>query len=161
MSVKEKNLFLYLCIASTVAFLLCGYSLIQCFAFEGEGIELGSHVLEISYLFLHLILCAIIFYLSFRAMKFSSFFIKNVMFDENGYPSKGKWITVGVFFAISLAIFVYSLWQTITMNLPLANELGKIVWHDIMNATCVISFLLSAFLIYPTFPYNKSNKNAE
>ncbi len=161
MKLAEKNLFLGLCIASGISFLLCGYSLISCFALDsGEG--LGSHVLEISYLFLHLILCAIIFYLSFRAMKFGSFFIKNVVFDENGYPYKGKRIALIVIDVLLLGVFVYSLIQGITMSLPLSAELSKIVWHDIMNASFILVCILLSFILYSFFiPYSRDNRHAE
>ena len=157
---KEKDLFLLLAIGSVISFILCGYSLIVCFAFDGS-VGLGSHVLEISYLFLHLILCAIIFYLAFRAMKFGSFFVKNVMFDGDGYPIKSKRIIFGVLAGLLFAIFVYSFIQGILMNLPLATELGKIVWHDIMNASFLLSVILLIFVIYPIFPYSNDNRHAE
>ena len=158
---KEKNIFLGLCVGVVISFLLCGYSLITCFAFD-DTTGLGSHILEISYLFLHLVLCGILFYFSFRAMKFGSFFIKNVTYDENGDPYKSKRITFIVLDSIFVIIFVYSIIQCFTMTLPLAVELGKIVWHDIMNATFLASIIFATFILYPLYvPYDRNNKKFE
>ena len=160
MKLKEKDLFLFLCIGSVASFLLCGYSLISCFALADTSEGLGSHILEISYLFMHLIVCAIIFYLAFRAMKFGSFFVKNVMFDGNGQPVNSKRIVFGVLSGLLFIIFIYSFIQGITMSLPLAAEIGKVVWHDIMNASFILSIIFIVFVIYPIFPYNNDNRHA-
>ena len=158
---KEKKIFLSLVILTIVSFLLCGYSLISCLAFSGNEEELGSHILEISYLFMHLILCAIIVYLSFRAMKFGSFFVKNVVFDANGYPSKGRRILFIVLGSLFFLLFIYSFIQAVWMRLPLASEIGLVVWHDIMNGSFLALCIFIIFLIYPIVPYKKDNKHAE
>lgn len=158
---KEKNLFLGLIIASGASFALCGYSLITCFVFEGGEGELGSHILEISYLFMHLILCAIVFYLGFRAMKYGSFFIKNNVYSFDGYVYKKRRVVYIIFATLSLAVFVYSFIQCITMSLPLAVQLGKVVWHDLMNAFFMIFIILLTFILYSLVPYKHSNKHAE
>ena len=158
---KEKTLFTIYCVAIGVSFLLCGYSLIDCFALTPNPDELGSHYLEIAYLFMHLIVCGILFYLSFRALRLGSFFIKNNVFDFDGNLFKKKWIIYIVFASLFFAIFVYSFVQVITMKLPLAVQLGEIIWHDIMNATFLIFIILLMFVLYRLVPFKRSNKHAE
>ena len=158
---KEKNLFKLLCVGTTISFLVCGYSLVMCFAFEGSDGELGSHILEIMYLFMHLIICAIIFYLGFRAVRFGSFFIKNNVYDYEGVVYKKRWIVYIVLDSLFLALFTYSFIQAISMKLPLAKELGKVVWHDLMNASFLLFFIFLVFVLYPLVPYNHDNKHAE
>ncbi len=158
---KEKNIFIGLVVGTTISFLLSGYSLISCLAFNGNEEELGSHILEISYLFLHLILCAIVVYLSFRAMRFGSFFVKNVVFDDNGYPSKGRRILFIVLESLFFLVFIYSFIQSFFMILPLAKELGLVVWHDIMNGSFLALIIFLIFLIYPIVPFKKDNKYAQ
>lgn len=158
---KEKTLFTIYCIAIGVSFLLCGYSLIDCFALTPNPDELGSHYLEIAYLFMHLIVCGILFYLSFRALRLGSFFIKNNVFDFDGKLFKKKWVVYIVFASLFFAIFVYSFVQAITMKLPLAVQLGEIIWHDIMNAAFLISVSLLMFVLYRLVPFKRSNKHAE
>ena len=158
---KEKTLFTIYCIAIGVSFILCGYSLIDCFALTPNPDELGSHYLEIAYLFMHLIVCGILFYLSFRALRLGSFFIKNNVFDFDGKLFKKKWITYIIFASLFFVIFVYSFVQVITMKLPLAVQLGEIIWHDIMNAAFLISISLLMFVLYRLVPFKRSNKHAE
>ena len=158
---KEKTLFTIFCIAIGASFLLCGYSLIMCFALTPDPEGVASHYLEISYLFMHLIVCGILFYLSFRALRLGSFFIKNNVFDFDGNVYKKKWITFIVFDSLFFAIFVYSFIQCITMKLPLAVQLGEIIWHDIMNTAFLISVSLLMFVLYRLVPFKRSNKHAE
>ena len=158
---KESTLFKILCIGTIVSFLLCGYSLIMCFALVPDESEIGSHYLEISYLFMHLIICAIIFYLAFRAMRFGSFFIKNNMYDYDGNVYKKKFIVFIVLDVICFLVFIYSFVQGITMALPLATQLGEVIWHDLMNAFFLLGVILLTFVLYPKVPYKHSNKHAE
>ena len=160
MLLKEKNLFVGLCIGTIISFILCGYSLISCFVFSDET-GLGSHILEISYLFLHLILCAIVFYLAFRAIRFGSFFIKNVVYDENGKVYKSKKVGFIITSIVFLVIFIYSMIQAFTMSLPLATELGKVVWHDLMNGFFLLTVIFTLFVLYTFVPYNRDNKKFE
>ena len=161
MQEKEKKIFIGLCVGSVLSFLLCGYSLIACFATESSGPELGTYILEVSYLFLHLIFCAIVFYLSLRAVRVGSFFVKNVIYRVDGIVYKNRRIVLSIFCGLFFAIFVYAFIQGILMTLPLANELGKVVWHDIMNGTFLLSIVFFIIVIYPIVPYTSNNKHAE
>lgn len=156
---KEKNIFIGLCVGSIVSFLLCGYSLIYCFAMERAD-TLGSYILGVAYLFLHLIFCSIIFYVSFRATKLGSFFVKNLVYDAKGNVIKSKKILFIILSVIFFAVFVYSFIQGITMSLPLANVMAKVVWHAIMNAMFMATIIFMVFIIYPIVPYYSDNKHA-
>lgn len=158
---KEKTLFSVLCTATVISFLLCGYSLISCFVYESDGGGLASHILEISYLFIHLIICAIIFYLAFRAIKMGSFFIKNLIYEYDGSIKKKNWIIYIVLDSIFFLFFIYSAIESFSMALPLANEIGKIVWNDLMNASFLLFSIFLAFVLYVKVPFVRSNKNAE
>ena len=117
-----------------------------------EG-DLGSYILEVSYLFLHLIAVALLFYLSFRAMKLGSFFIRNIMFDDRGYVYKRRRyfnLILGIIFSL---LFIYSLLQVIGLNLPLYVELGEVVWHDVMNGFLLISMICFVIFAYSFIPW--------
>ncbi len=157
---KTKSFFLGLCIATVISFFLAGYSLIVCFVYGPvDENSAGSHFLEISYLFIHIIACGILFYLFFRAMKFGSFFIENVTLDEEKNPYKGKRILFIVLSVIFLFIAVYSTMQISGMNLPLSSELGYVIWHDLMNAMYLLTIIFASFVIYP-FMYDKNSAKA-
>ena len=157
---KTKALFIGLCAATVLSFLLAGYSLIVCFVYGpvDEG-STGSHFLELSYLFLHLIACGILFYLFFRATRLGSFFIENVVLDEDKNPFKGKRICFIALSVLFLFVAVYSTLQVAGLNLPLYVEFGYVIWHDLMNAMYLLTFIFVSFIIYP-FVYDKTSSKA-
>ena len=149
---KEKTIFIIQAIELGLSFLLCGYSLIMCFAM-GTNEEVGSYILEVSYLFLHLIAVAMIFYLSLRAVKFGSFFIRNVMFDSQGYISKPKKVISLVLSILFLGLGIYSILQISGLSLPLSGVISFVVWHDLMNGFILLSMISLSFYLYSFVPY--------
>ena len=149
---KEKKIFTVFCTGVTLSFLLCGYSLVMCFVYGTVG-GLGTYILEISYLFLHLFATALLFYLGFRAIKLGSFFTRSLMFDDEGMLIKWKkWL----FLALSILFFllgVYSILQIAGLNLPLSAQIGVVVWHDLMNGFILLSIVFITFFLYSFVPW--------
>ena len=149
---KEKKIFTVFCIGVTLSFLLCGYSLVMCFVYGTVG-GLGTYILEISYLFLHLFATALLFYLGFRAIKLGSFFTRSLMFDDEGMLIKWKkWL----FLSLSILFFllgVYSILQIAGLNLPLSAQIGVVVWHDLMNGFILLSIVFITFFLYSFVPW--------
>ena len=148
---KDKNLFIGLCIAMVASFLLCGYSLIRCFVIGFDNEDVASSLFEISYLFIHLIIVAIIFYLSFRAIKQKSFFISNLMVGPNQEKYVKKQIVFGVLAFLFLSITVYATLNVFGLKLPLHDFMGHIIWHDLMNGGLLFTIIFTSFAIYPFY----------
>ena len=148
---KEAKLFLAMLIFLGLSFLLCGYSLVMCFVYGMDGDAIGTSILEIAYLFLHLVAVAILFYLFFRAMKFESFFVRGLMVDQNGVRYVKKQAIFAVFAFLFLLLSIYATLEVFGANLPLYDFFGMTIWHDLMNAGYLITALFLLFFLYPFF----------
>ncbi len=157
---KEAKLFVGFCIGLGLSFLLCGFSLIRCFVFGFKGDEIMSDILEITYLFMHLIIVAIIFYFAFRAIKFGSFFINNLTVDQYGNKYLKKHITFIVLSVLFLGLSIYATLAVIGLKVPLYDLMGLIIWHDLMNAGYLLTMIFVSFVIYP-YVNEKRIANAE
>ena len=146
---KTQNLFLAMCIVLVALFLLCGYSLIKCFVIGYDGDDVMSHIFEISYLFIHLIVVAIIFYLSFKAYKTKSIFIDNLTVDQNGYKYPKKHIVFIVLAALFFILGIYATLAAFGLKMPLYNVMGHVIWHDLMNGCLLLTLIFLSFVIYP------------
>ena len=146
---KDSLLFLIMAIVMVLSFLLCGYSLIRVFVIGYEGEDIGSHIFEISYLFVHLIVVAILFYLYFRAYKFGSFFTKGLTVDQNGVKYHKKHIVFAIIGSLLVLIAIYSTLQIIGLKFPLYDFMGEVIWHDLMNGCYLLSVIFISFFIYP------------
>ena len=103
---KGKALFLGFLIVLVGLFGLCGFSLIKCFVY-GTAEEGESNVLEIIYLFLHLIMIAIVFYLTFRAFRIKSSIIRLMMLDDNEKKTAKTLIISGILSGLFYTIGSY------------------------------------------------------
>ena len=145
-----------------LSFLLCGYSLVMCFVYGMDGDAIGTSILEIAYLFLHLVAVAILFYLFFRAMKFGSFFVRGLTVDPNGVKYKGKQITFAVLGVLFLGLSIYAALQVFGLKLPLYEFMGLTIWHDLMNACLLLTMLFFLFFVYPfCYSHDDYDKNGE
>ena len=146
---KEKSLFLIFSLVLVGLFVLCGYSLIQCFVYgSGEG-EVGSHVLEIIYLFFHLIMIAIVFYLSFRAFKIKVSITNLLMLDEKGQRIKKPLIISGILAFVFFFIGIYSTLHLIGLQTPPLDIFPLGLTHDLMNAGYFFGSIALVLFIYP------------
>lgn len=154
---KEKNLFLISLVVEVALFVLCGYSLIQCFVYGYDGEEMGSHIMEIIYLFLHLVFVAIIFYLTFRAFKLKATILNNLMYDEDGKISKKAQIISLIIAIIFSIIAIYSTLVVFGIKLPLLSELSLGLTYDLLNAGYLLSLIAIMCFIFP-FLYDKNSE---
>lgn len=145
---KEKALFLALSLVMIGLFILCGFSLVTCFVY-GTGDEFGSHVLEIIYLFLHLIMVAIVFYLAFRAFKVKASIVNLLMLDVNGVKITKSLIISGIVGAIFLFTGIYSTLHICGLKTPPLDIFPVGLSHDIMNASYLFASIAIACFIYP------------
>lgn len=154
---KERSLFLALLIVEVLLFGLCGYSLVQCFVYDSSLTDGGSHFLEITYLFLHLVMVAIIFYLTFRAFKIKPSIIHLMMLDENESKTTKSLIISGVIAALFLFMGIYSTLFVCGLKLPPLDIFSLGLVHDLMNAGYLIGFIALTFFLFP-FVHVKEDK---
>lgn len=152
---KESKLFIGLLIGITLSFILCGYSLIRCFVIGYEDDSFLSHILEISYLFIHLIACGLLFYVSFRALKMGSIFIRSLTIKDDESYSPLRQVIFALISLLCLGVAIYSTLQTFGLNLPLNNVFSLVIWHDLMNAFYLLTIIFISFSIYPFFKNKK------
>lgn len=146
---KEKTMFLLLSIVLVGLFALCGYSLVQCFVYSASGEDAGSHFLEITYLFLHLIMIAIVFYLTFRAFKIKASIINLITLDENEVKITKSLIISGILAAVFLFVGIYSTLHLLGLKTPPLDVFPIGLTHDLMNAGYFFGVIALTFFIYP------------
>ena len=154
---KEKTLLLALVIALVFLFGLCGFSLVQCIVYNNSGEDAGSHFLEITYLFLHLIMVAIVFYLAFRAFKIKPSLINLIMLDVNEVRIPKSLIISGILSVVFLFMGFYSTLFICGLKLPPLNFFPIGLVHDLMNAGYLFGAVSLTFFLYP-FVHQKENK---
>ena len=157
---KEKVLFLSMMIVEVLLFILCGYSLIQCFVYGNSGEDLGGHILEISFLFIHLIAIGIVFYLSFRAFKLGASIMNNFMLDEDDNKITSKLVLSAVFSVIFLFMAIYSTLNVFGLQMPIIEKASIGLSHDLMNAGYLLFTISLGLFIYP-FIHIKEARKAE
>ena len=146
---KEKVLFLILLIVLVGLFGLCGYSLVQCFVFNVAGEDTGSHFMEIMYLFLHLIMIAIVFYLVFRAYKIKPSLIQLMTLDVDGNKMTKSFVISLILSVFFLFMGIYSTLNLCGLKTPPLDIFPKGLIHDLMNAGYFVGAISLTFLIYP------------
>ena len=155
---KEKSFFLILSIILGGLFILCGYSLIQCFVYNASGEDVASHILEIIYLFLHLIMLAIVFYLSFRAFKVKASIINLLMLDVNEVKIVKSLVISGIVAVFFLFTGIYSTLAVCGLKLPPFDIFPMGIAHDLMNAGYFFGLIALACFIYPFVHVSSRNK---
>lgn len=156
---KEKTLFLILSIVLIGLFGLCGFSLIQCFVYGAGGEDTGSHILEIIYLFLHLIMVAIVFYLAFRAFKVKPSIANLLMLDVNGIKITKSLVISGIVGAIFLFIGIYSTLHIVGLQTPPLDIFPIGLTHDLMNAGYLVAAIALTCFIYPFIHEQPKNED--
>ena len=155
---KEKSLFLILSIILGGLFILCGYSLIQCFVYNAGGEDAGSHVLEIIYLFLHLIMLAIVFYLAFRAFKIKTSITNLLMLDVNEVKIVKSLVISGIVAVFFLFTGIYSTLAVCGLKLSPFDIFPIGIAHDFMNAGYFFGVISLTCFIYPFVHVSSRNK---
>ena len=155
---KEKSLFLALIIVEVALFVLCGYSLVQCFVYGDGGTDAGSHFLEITYLFLHLIMIAIVFYLTFRAFRIKPAIIHLIMLDVNGIRIRKSLIISGIIATVFLFLGIYSTLHICGLKTPPLDVFPIGLVHDLMNAGYLFGFIALSFFLYPFIHENEKEE---
>ena len=145
---KEKILFLALLIVLVGLFGLCGFSLFQCFVFD-SGDEFGSHFMEIMYLFLHLIMIAIVFYLVFRAFKIKPSLIQLMTLDVDGNRMTKSFVISLILSVFFFFIGIYSTLRLCGLKTPPLDIFPNGLIHDLMNAGYFLGAISLTFFIYP------------
>ena len=156
---KEKALLLGLLIALGALFILCGFSLIRCFVYSTALQDGDSNVLEIVYLFIHLIMIAIIFYLAFRGFKIKISIINLIMLDENGDRNTKSLVISGVLSGLFYIIGIYSMLHIFGLPMPPLNFFSISTSHDLMNAGLLFGTVGLTLFLYP-FLYEKEIKTS-
>ena len=148
---KEKYLFIAMMVLLGILFLLCGTSLIITFALNDELFKDSTitGVFEISYLFLHLVLLGIIFYLVFRAYMKGSNIMAAFMMKDFNKKNTTSIVIMAVLAAFSLIIGVYSILIVFGVHVPLFEYISNIAAHSIMNAMMLLFVISVSFLIFP------------
>lgn len=155
---KEKTLFLILSIALIGLFVLCGYSLIQCFVYNAGGEDIGSHVLEIIYLFLHLIMLAIVFYLAFRAFKVKTSITNLLMLDVNEVRIVKSLVISGILAVFFLFVGIYATLAVCGLRLPPFDIFPIGIAHDLMNAGYFFGIIALVCFLYPFIHVKEDEK---
>ena len=146
---RIKALFLILSIVLVGLFALTGFSLVQCFVYNASGEDAGSHFLEIAYLFLHLIVLAIVFYLAFRAFKIQPSIIQLVMLDVNEEKMTKSLIISGIVTVLFYFLGIYSTLHICGLQTPPLDIFPIGLSHDLMNAGYFVGTIALTFFIYP------------
>lgn len=154
---KERILLLSFLIALGGLFVLCGFSLVRCFVYGGELEEGDNNILEIGYLFIHLIMIAIIFYLAIRGFIVKISILNLIMLDENGQRNKKSLIISGVLSGVFLFVGIYSTLHVLGLNMPPLNFFSPSTAHDLMNAGYLFGIVALVFFLYP-FLHEEENK---
>ena len=146
---KEKALLLGLLIVLGLLFVLCGYSLIKCFVYSTDLQDGDSNVLEIAYLFIHLIMIAIVFYLTFRGFKIKVSIINLIMLDENEDKTTKTLVISGVLSGLFYTIGIYSTLHIFGLPMPPLNYFSLSTSHDLMNAGFLFGSIALTCFIFP------------
>ncbi len=146
---KEAKLFFINLIIISLLFILCSYSLVVAMLYEVKQEEILTKILEISYLFIHLIGLGLLFYLDFTIYKKGPLVIKDITLTDKEEINKKKLIVFSVLGTISLFIAIYSSLQVCGANLFLFEQIGFILWLDLMNAFYLLTLLFMTLIIYP------------
>ena len=155
---KEKTLFLVFLFVLGALFLLCGYSLVRCFVYNTFDDNGDPSILEIIYLFIHLVIIAIVFYLAFRAYKIKSSIVYLLTTGDNDEKKTLKSrIISGILSGIFLTIGFYSMLHIFGVPCPPLNYLSMSFAHDFMNAGYFFGSIALVFFIYP-FIADKNQK---
>ena len=155
---KEKALFLALLVVLVGLFGLCGFSLVQCFVYNASGEDAGSHFLEITYLFLHLIMIAIVFYLVFRAFKIKASIINLITLDVNEIRITKSLIISGILSVFFLFMGIYSTLHLLGLKTPPLDVFPIGLTHDLMNAGYFFGAIALTFFIYPFIHVRNENE---
>ena len=142
-----------------ILFLLGGTSLIITFALNNELFQDStiSGVFEISYLFLHLVLLGIIFYLTFRAYMKGSNIMAAFMMKDFNKKNVTSIVIMAILAAFSLTLSIYAILLVFGVQMPLYQYVNNIAAHSIMNAMLLVFLISISFIIF-TFLY-KEDKN--
>ena len=155
---RVKVFFLSLCITLGVLFALCGFSLVQCFVFSsGAQDEAGSRFMEIAYLFLHLIMVAIILYLAIRAFIKGPSIIHLMSLDVNQVRLTKSTIISSIVAALFLFMGIYSTLFISGLKLPVLDLFSLGLAHDLMNAGFLFGSVALTCFIFP-FVHKKEIK---
>ena len=138
-----------------ILFLLCGYSLIMSFVLNGTSDSIMSHLFETSYLFLHLIILGILFYLTFRALMKGSAIMANIMMKDHNRKNIVTMVIAAVLATIFLSLGIYAALIAFGAPVPLSDIFNGVVSHAIMNASFLATTLGISFFIFP-FLYNEN-----
>lgn len=141
---KMKTLFLIMLIIEPLLFILNGYSLIICFALNDKIFSDSalSGIFEISYLFINLVLLALVFYLTFRGYKKGSSIMSGIMVKDYGEKNVTSLVIAGVLMGFSFIVGIYAALLSFGLHLPLYDYLAGTISHSIMNAMALL-FLVS------------------
>lgn len=144
---KTKNLFLALLIITALLFLGCGASIVVTFVndFETDG---GS-ILAVVYMFFHLIILAIVFYLAFKAFYTDKSSLLAVFtLDEKGNLIKRTRTVAIIITALFLAFGIYMTFELCFTNMPLS-FFTKSLKFALMNVGYSVGIVALFFILYP------------
>lgn len=146
----EKKYFKKMLFIVGFAFAATCFSIIFCVikANTVNESQSSSHVMSIVFMFLQLIMEAIVFYYSFKAMVNGSSLIKNVMLIEDGTPNVKCKRNALIFGIVSLILSIYMILVLIIPNIFLSFfALGlKFALANFLALVAIIAFY---FYFYP------------
>lgn len=144
---KTKKLFLALMIITIVLFLGCGASII--ISFVNEFDTSSASVLALVYLFLHLIVLALVFYLSFKAFYTDKSSLLAVFsLDEKGNLISRTKVVAIVVASLFFIIGIYFTLELLISNMPLT-FFTKTLKFALMNVGYSVGIVALFFILFP------------
>ena len=147
---KVKTLFIVMLCIIPLLFILNGYSLIMCFAYNENlfNDSLLNGIFQISYLFLNLVILGLIFYLVFRGFKKGSSIFSGIMVKDYNRKNVSSLIIAGIISVFSLLIGIYAALLSFGLHLPLYDYLAGVISHSVMNAMFLLCLVTTSAFIF-------------
>lgn len=151
---KIKKLFASLSLCLGLLFVLCCTSIIFVFVYNFNNVS--EELLAVAYLFIHLIILAVIFYLSFKAYLQKPQIMNILMINENNQPIQKSKIVALI---IAILGFIVGFYFTLLIfNLPIPlSFMSSGLKHALMNVGYTVAIVALHFYLYPLF-FKTENK---
>lgn len=144
---KVKKLFASLSICLGLLFALCCTSIIFVFVYNFNNVS--EELLAVAYLFIHLIILAVVFYLSFKAYLQKPQIMNILMIDENNQPIKKSKIVALIFTILGFIVGVYFTLLVFNLSIPLS-FMSSGLKHALMNVGYSVALIALHFYLYPS-----------
>ena len=145
---KKRRFFLGLIIAEIILFALCCASIIYC-VINGNAVpdaKKAEHTMAFVFLFLHMIVLAILFFYALRAYLVGSSFIQIITTKENGEKNKKAVIISSILAGVFALIAVY--FVTVLCGVP---SFGNVFSLGLQFALVNVGFNITTLCLFLVF----------